>query len=72
MNVTPRSFLPAALAMILSTVPGLHAADDLLLTDFEGATYGAWTATGAAFGPGPAQGTLPGQMTVEEALLPEE
>lgn len=40
------------------------AAEDLLLADFEGKDYGGWTATGEAFGPGPAQGTLPHQMEV--------
>ncbi|MFE2916803.1 GH32 C-terminal domain-containing protein [Kitasatospora indigofera] len=35
-----------------------------VLADFEGDTYGTWTATGTAFGTGPAQGTLPGQMDV--------
>jgi sucrose-6-phosphate hydrolase SacC (GH32 family) len=37
---------------------------DLVLADFEGPTYGEWKATGGAFGPGPAPGTLPGQMAV--------
>jgi fructan beta-fructosidase len=32
--------------------------------DFEAADYGDWTATGTAFGSGPASGTLPGQQTV--------
>jgi fructan beta-fructosidase len=63
-NHSIRSIFPAALAVMLTTCPVLPAADDLLLADFEGTTYGGWTATGAAFGPGPAQGTLPGQMTV--------
>lgn len=43
----------------------LRAADDLLVADFEGESYGSWTRTGDAFGPGPARGTLPGQMRVE-------
>ncbi|MFF5362045.1 GH32 C-terminal domain-containing protein [Streptomyces scabiei] len=34
------------------------------LADFEGGTYGAWTATGDAFGPAPATGTLSGQQQV--------
>jgi fructan beta-fructosidase len=38
---------------------------DILVADFEGETYGTWTATGTAFGAAPARGTLPGQMTVE-------
>ena len=37
---------------------------DLLIADFEGPGYGNWKTTGEAFGPGPAQGTLPGQMVV--------
>ncbi len=38
---------------------------DLLIADFEGATYGPWKTTGDAFGAGPAQGTLPNQMAVQ-------
>ena len=36
----------------------------ILLADFEGRDYGRWHRTGTAFGFGPAQGTLPGQMPV--------
>lgn len=43
---------------------GASAAEDRLLTDFEGDDYGEWIVTGTAFGPGPAKGTLPGQMAV--------
>jgi sucrose-6-phosphate hydrolase SacC (GH32 family) len=39
-------------------------APDLLIADFESTTYGDWKSTGEAFGPGPARGTLPGQMQV--------
>src|SRR5208283_4355925 len=46
----------------------LRAAEDIVLADFEGATYGDWKTTGDAFGSGPAQGTLPGQMSVEGFL----
>ena len=35
-----------------------------MIADFEGETYGDWKTTGTAFGPGPARGTLPGQMAV--------
>jgi sucrose-6-phosphate hydrolase SacC (GH32 family) len=41
------------------------AADDILIADFEGATYAPWTVTGQAFGSSPARGTLPGQMHVD-------
>ncbi len=41
-----------------------HAADDIVIADFEGEGYGDWKAEGEAFGPGPARGTLPGQMEV--------
>ncbi len=44
------------------------AADDLLIDDFEGKTYGDWKVEGKAFGPGPAQGTLPRQMQVSGFL----
>ncbi|MFI9004501.1 GH32 C-terminal domain-containing protein [Streptomyces sp. NPDC053541] len=35
-----------------------------VLADFEQQGYGSWTATGTAFGTGPAHGTLPGQNPV--------
>src|SRR3954470_12774863 len=40
-------------------------AADLVIADFEGATYAPWTVEGTAFGTAPAQGTLPKQMRVE-------
>ncbi len=40
------------------------ATEDIVIADFEGRDYGQWKTTGNAFGPGPAQGTLPGQMPV--------
>lgn len=43
-------------------------APDILLADFEGANYAPWTATGSAFGSGPARGTLPNQMPVRGFL----
>ncbi len=58
-----RSNLLAA-ALIATLVSRAAAAEDVVLADFEGTTYGSWTVTGEAFGPGPARGTLPGQMTV--------
>ncbi|NGO46722.1 GH32 C-terminal domain-containing protein [Streptomyces ureilyticus] len=39
-----------------------------VLADFEGGTYGDWTATGDAFGTAPATGTLPGQQGVSGFL----
>jgi len=42
--------------------------DDVLIANFEGNDYGAWTVTGSAFGPGPARGTLPNQMPVSGFL----
>lgn len=38
---------------------------DAVVADFEEETYGEWTVVGEAFGPGPAKGTLPGQMRVD-------
>lgn len=37
---------------------------DLILADFEQASYGDWTVEGNAFGTQPAMGSLPGQMAV--------
>jgi fructan beta-fructosidase len=45
--------------------PLLRANDDLVVADFESTDYGEWKVTGEAFGPGPARGTLPGQMPVD-------
>ena len=41
---------------------------DIVFADFEGETYGEWKVEGAAFGSGPARGTLKGQMPVEGFL----
>jgi fructan beta-fructosidase len=46
--------------MLMATL----AAQEIVLADFEGETFGDWTAVGTAFGAGPARGTLPGQMEV--------
>jgi mono/diheme cytochrome c family protein len=37
---------------------------DIMIADFEGRDYGSWKATGDAFGPRPAKGTLGGQQKV--------
>ena len=55
--------LAAILALFISG-PVLAAEPDILVADFEGPDYGDWKATGEAFGPGPARGTLPNQMDV--------
>ena len=57
-----------AILVALVSLSGLQAAEDILIADFEGTNYGAWKVTGDAFGPGPARGTLPGQMLVEGYL----
>ena len=52
------------LAALIALTASAQAADDLLIADFEGDTYGSWKVEGEAFGPGPAQGALDGQMGV--------
>src|SRR3970282_2296967 len=49
--------------ILLLAVAGWSAEQqpDILIADFEGDDYGPWQATGEAFGPGPARGTLPNQ-----------
>ncbi len=61
MNRTGLACFVALVAISIATVP---AAEDLLVADFEGTTYGDWKTDGEAFGPGPAKGTLPRQMRV--------
>lgn len=52
--------------LFLVVVPQVvWAADDIVIADFEGDTYGDWKVSGDALGPGPARGTLSGQMHVE-------
>ena len=63
MNVAMRGVVIAALALGLMA-PHTRAAEDILIADFEGPDYGAWKATGEAFGKGPARGTLPRQRRV--------
>ena len=60
----------AALSLIASAnTPSAVAmtafSDPIVIQDFEGNDYGAWKATGTAFGTAPARGTLPGQMHVD-------
>ena len=59
---------PLALSLLLLGAARAGAADDVLLEDFEGETYGDWKTTGEAFGTGPARGTLANQMPVEGFL----
>jgi len=56
-------FLLLLLGVPLGGAP-LRAAEDVLIADFEGPDYGTWKPAGEAFGFGPAEGTLPGQMPV--------
>jgi sucrose-6-phosphate hydrolase SacC (GH32 family) len=56
------------LSLVSAVAASLRASDDIRIADFEGANYGNWKTTGEAFGPGPAQGTLPGQMEVKGFL----
>ena len=52
------------LVLLCSAVAGAQKRSDIVFEDFEGRDYGRWTATGTAFGSGPARGPLPGQMAV--------
>ena len=54
-----------AIAM-LGLLPGTTlVAEDLTVADFEGADFGEWKVSGEAFGNGPAQGSIEGQMQVD-------
>src|SRR5260221_221430 len=58
-----------AAILLLASIP-VPAAEraDILIADFEGEDYGDWKTTGTAFGKGPAQGALRGQMEVSGYL----
>ena len=57
--------LPLAVVLIAQLAGALAiAAEDIVIADFEGMTYGTWIVEGTAFGTGPAHGALPGQMHV--------
>lgn len=43
---------------------GAASGQDIVIADFEGATYGDWRSEGTAFGNAPVRGTLPQQMRV--------
>lgn len=61
-----KSLILTDLVSVLILSPMVLAGEpDLLIADFERADHGGWIAEGAAFGTGPARGTLPGQMTVD-------
>jgi len=55
-----------AIALLIAPAAILVAAErgDVLIADLEGKDYGDWKVEGEALGPGPARGTLPGQMQV--------
>ena len=58
--------IPTTLLCLFLGIHPVRAADDIVLADFESPTYAPWQSFGGeAFGPGPAQGTLPGQMLVD-------
>ena len=54
-----------AATLSLGTTMASAQKPDLLIANFEGTNYGAWAESGTAFGDGPADGTLPGQMSVD-------
>ncbi|MBI2926398.1 MAG: GH32 C-terminal domain-containing protein [Verrucomicrobia bacterium] len=66
---TNRILILGLLVLLLVAISASAAEGaDIVIADFEGATYGDWRLTGEAFGPGPARGTLPNQMHVDGFL----
>lgn len=64
MKITLLIIMLCFLSGIVIPIGNAEAASDILIEDFEKADYGAWQVEGEAFGPGPAEGTLPDQMRV--------
>ena len=62
--VAAESIRDETLVLAAADEPMITARPDIPIADFEGKDYGDWKTTGEAFGKGPAQGTLPGQMPV--------
>ena len=60
----PKWYTVIRLAVCAAMLGMVHAAEDILVADFEQEDYGTWKVEGEAFGPGPAKGTLAGQMQV--------
>ena len=60
-------FRPTSYALLLLIFVSMRStsAQDIMVADFESTSYDAWKVTGDAFGPGPAEGALPGQMHVD-------
>ena len=56
-------YFALAVVMLAFTLP-LVAADDIVVADFEGESYGKWRSSGEAFGAKPASGTLQMQLPV--------
>lgn len=52
------------LATLVLSACGVSGDEDIVIADFEAATWGDWQISGTAFGSGPAAGALPGQMSV--------
>ena len=63
MTTTKKHTLTLALCALLCSFATARG-DDVIVANFNGDTYDGWTTEGEAFGPGPANGTLPGQMQV--------
>jgi fructan beta-fructosidase len=61
-------FLMHAVLIGVLSASANESRKDILIADFEGDSYGAWKSEGAAFGPGPAQGSLPNQQKVSGYL----
>lgn len=57
-------FLSFVLTASLTSAASRSVAQDIMVADFEGETYGEWKAEGEAFGSAPARGTLPRQQKV--------
>ena len=52
------------LSLFVVTCRNAHAADDIMINDFEGKDYGDWRTEGNAFGSGPTKGHLDRQSAV--------
>jgi hypothetical protein len=64
MKLCKLSVLSLCVGLTLAAATNTAAGEDVLIADFEGSTYGKWTAEGEAFGAKPAPGSLPEQYDI--------
>lgn len=59
---------PVFLSLFVGVTSFVHAAENIVIEDFEGESYGKWTSTGTAFNAGPARGAALGTLEIANVV----